>query len=111
MALDRKYPHTATLWNKGPEVDRKATWEHHVLEGVRIEEGQGGRTTINGDQTIDTFLMLVPATLAHHTFAKDDRVAFGEHDKAAPVDDAHVITYCEPIRLRRGIHHLEVGGV
>ena len=111
MSVDSKYPHTATLWNRGPEKDRKATWVHHLLEGVRIEEGKGARTTASGDQATDTFLMLVPASLADHTFAKDDRIALGEHEDATPIDGAHVITYCEPIRMRAGIHHLEVGGV
>lgn len=108
MAMtDAMYPHTATVWHKGPEVDKRATWTRESIEACHWESIRGARRTVSGDASQDSVLLLIPyegLLLAEH-----DRIAFGSHTDITPVSGAFEVVCVEPVYLG-SFHHWEVTG-
>lgn len=106
------YPDKATLWSKGPEVNRKATWTRFELPAVHWEEKVGSTVTLLGETIEDALLVLVPCIPGTISLwiKKGDRIALGIHEEDEPAAGAKTITSCEPVRRAGRIHHIEIIG-
>jgi hypothetical protein len=102
------YPHTATLWAKGPEVEGRATWTRLDVDRCRFEKTSGFYRALAGDTTADSELVIIDhdATLCPKA---GDRIALGSVAGDTPPKGAWAIGTVEALSVgTRAIHHWEV---
>lgn len=102
------YPHTATVWRKGPEEDVRATWSRLAPVRCRIEGPSAVVRAISGDTNADSLVFII-----RHTdglvIAPGDKASRGDVPAATPPPGAHTITAAEPLSVGTAdIHHWEV---
>lgn len=107
-------PHIITIYNRLSEVDRRATFSHAVIAGVRLEERSGAVASMLGRVSTDGVFVMVPMDSTRGyvapeafsgtgwTLREGDVIAFGAQDASTPPSPSWVITGIERMERRSG---------
>lgn len=92
-----------TLWAKGPETDRVATWSK-VSFPCHWEPRRGSYRTANGENSAYNLEMICKQA----GISKGDKLTFGTSTATEPPADAFTVVYVDTLPLRGKVHHFEV---
>ena len=94
---------TCTLWAKGPETARVASWSK-VSFPCHWEPRRGSYRSVNGEESAYNLEMI-----CNHTgISKGDKLTLGTSDGTVPPDGAYTVVYVDSLPLRGKVHHYEV---
>lgn len=92
-----------TLWKKGPETNRKATWTR-ISFPCHWEPQHGTYRTANGEESAWNCAIIA----TYDGFSKGDKVALGVSTSDTPPADAYTVVLIDMLPLRGRVHHYEV---
>lgn len=92
-----------TLWRKGAEQGRTATWEP-VPFPCHWEPRTGSYRSANGQESEWRVEIICPYGDAR----AGDKVALGRSDSATPPADAYTVIWTDMLPLRGRVNHYEV---
>lgn len=92
-----------TLWRKGTEQGRTATWEP-VPFPCHWEQRRGSYRSVNGQESEWRVEIICPYGDAR----AGDKVALGTFSSPTPPADAYTVIWTDMLPLRGSVHHYEV---
>ena len=92
-----------TLFQKGAEVNREATWTLTVFP-CHWEQRTGSYRTPDGEDSAYSLDMIC----CYGGIAKGDKLVKGNYTASKPPESAYTVVYVDALPLRGKTHHYEV---